>query len=60
MLDVRVPTSRALGLRQRVETRPAPTADDAALVSGEWTLADDTHTRQEEIGDAGRRTEPSA
>jgi hypothetical protein len=51
VLDVWVPTPRALWVRQRVETRPAATADDTALVGREWTLADDTHSRQEQIGD---------
>ena len=55
MLDVRVPASRALRVRQRVETRPAPTADDAAFVGREWALANDTYARQEKIGDASCR-----
>jgi hypothetical protein len=55
VLDVRVPASGALRVRQRVEARPAATADDAALVRRQWRLADHTDARQEKVGDSGRR-----
>ena len=50
VLDVRVSAPRALWVRKRVETRPAAAADDTTLVGREWALADDTRSRQEQIG----------
>jgi hypothetical protein len=46
--------ARALWVRQRVDARPAATTDHASLVTRERPLAHDTHSRQQQIGDASR------